>query len=231
MEFEVDVAAVAAVLANRARMSMLELLLDGAAHPAGELARQAGVAVSTASGHLSALAQAGLVDVQRNGRQRQYRLSGSEVASALEALAAVAPRRPVTSLRAASAAARLRAGRTCYDHIAGRLGLIVTDGLVARGALIAEEEAFTLTASGARLIESIGVDVTGARGQKRGFALACLDWSERRFHLAGALGSATCARLFDLRWIRRSGRGRAIALTDQGSEGLRTLLGIDIEQV
>jgi hypothetical protein len=209
---------------------MLELLMDGRAHPAGDLAREAGVALSTGSGHLAALARAGLVDAEPSGRQRRYRLSRPEVARAIEALAVVAPRRRVSSLRAASAAERLREGRTCYDHLAGRLGVALTDALLARRALRGRDRAFVVTGSGERLLGSIGVDVGGLREGRRAFALACQDWTERRSHLAGALGAELCDRLFELGWIARRGSGRAVGLTEAGATGLRRLLELDLER-
>jgi DNA-binding transcriptional ArsR family regulator len=228
MHAEADVAAVTRVLANRARLAMLELLMDGQAHPAGDLAREAGVALSTASGHLAELAEAGLVETQPAGRQRRYRLSRPEVARAIEALAVIAPRQRVSSLRAASAAERLRQGRTCYDHLAGRLGVGITDALLARRALRRSDGGFVVTGRGERLLGQIGVDIGAARGQRRAFALACLDWTERRSHLAGALGAELCDRLFELGWVERRGSGRAVALNDAGSAGLRELLELDL---
>jgi DNA-binding transcriptional ArsR family regulator len=228
MESEADVAAVTRVLANRARLAMLELLMDGRAHPAADLAREASVAPSTASGHLAELAEAGLVEVEPAGRQRRYRLSRPEVARAIEALAVIAPRRPVSSLRAVSEAERLREGRTCYDHLAGRLGVGITDALLSRRALRRSDGGFELTAQGERLLGGIGVDVEAARERRRAFALACLDWTERRSHLAGALGADLCDRLFELGWIERRGSGRAVAATAAGSAGLRELLKLDL---
>lgn len=227
MEFEADIAEVAGALASRPRTAMLEALLDGKAHPAGELAREARVALSTASGHLSILVDLGLVKVERTGRQRRYRLSDHQVAGAMEALAAIAPRRRVTSLRGANAAERLRAGRTCYDHLAGRLGVAITDALLARRALRLRDGAFSLTGDGRAVLEDLGVDVVAAGEERRGFALACQDWTERRFHLAGALGAALCDRLFALEWIRRSGSGRAVAPTAEGADRLGTVLGVE----
>ena len=229
MDAEADVAAVTRVLANRARLTMLELLMDGRAHPAGDLAREAGVALSTASGHLSALARAGLVRAEPAGRQRRYRLSRPEVARAIEALAVIAPRRRVSSLRAASAAERLREGRTCYDHLAGRLGVGITDALLARRVLRRSDGGFEVTGRGERLLGRLGVDVGAAREQRRAFALACLDWTERRSHLAGALGAGLCDRLFELGWVDRPGSGRAAVLTEAGSAGLRGLLELDLD--
>ncbi len=227
MHSEADIAAVAGAMASDARTAMLDVLCDGGSHPAGDLAREAGVAPSTGSAHLAALVEAGLVEVRQVGRQRRYRLAGPEVARALEALAAVAPRRPATSLRGVTAAERLRAGRTCYDHLAGRLGVAVTDVLVSRRAVRRRDDRFELTRAGAGLLADLGVDVVAAREQRRGFALACLDWTERRHHLAGALGAGLCDRLFSLGWIRRAGPGRAVAVTEAGATGLRAELGID----
>jgi DNA-binding transcriptional ArsR family regulator len=227
MDTEADVVAVTRVLANRARLAMLELLMDGRAHPAGDLAREAGVALSTASGHLAELARAGLVQAEPAGRQRRYRLSRPEVARAIEALAVIAPRRRVSGLRTASAAVRLREGRTCYDHLAGRLGVGITDALLARRALRASDGGFEVTGHGERLLGRIGVD-SAARERRRAFAPACLDWTERRSHLAGALGAELCDRMFELGWVERRGSGRAAALTQAGSAGLRELLEFDL---
>ena len=228
MDSEADVVVVARVLANRARQAMLDLLMDGRAHPSGDLAREAGVALSTASGHLVALARAGLVEAEPAGRQRRYRLSGPEVARAIEALAVIAPRRRVSSQHAATAAERLREGRTCYDHLAGRLGVGITDALLARHALRARNGRFEVTGSGERLLGSIGVDVGAARERRRAFALACQDWTERRSHLAGALGAELCDRLLKLGWVERRGSGRAVAVSETGATGLRESLDLDL---
>jgi DNA-binding transcriptional ArsR family regulator len=227
MNAQADVAAVTRVLANSARLAMLELLMDGRGHPAGDLAREAGVALSTASGHLAKLARAGLVQAEPAGRQRRYRLSRPEVARAIEGLAVIAPRRRASSLRAASAAERLRQGRTCYDHLAGRLGVGITDALLAQRALRRSDGWFVPTGQGERLLGQIGVDVGAAREGRRAFALACLDWTERRSHLAGALGAELCDRLFELGWVERRGSGRAVGLTEAGETRLRELLAFE----
>jgi hypothetical protein len=170
------------------------------------------------------------VEAEPAGRQRRYRLSRPEVARAIEALALIAPRRRVSSLRAASAAERLREGRTCYDHLAGRLGVGITDALLARRALRFRDGEFEVTGSGERLLGQIGLDVGAARERRRAFALACQDWTERRSHLAGALGAELCDRLFELGWVERRGSGRAAALTETGSAGLKELLELDLER-
>ncbi|HJS26584.1 MAG TPA: transcriptional regulator, partial [Actinomycetota bacterium] len=161
---------------------------------------------------------------------RRYRLSRPEVARAIEALAVIAPRRRVSSLAAASAAERLRQGRTCYDHLAGRLGVEITDALLARRALRRADGGFVVSGQGERLLGSISVDVGAARERRRVFALACQDWTERRSHLAGALGAELCDRLFEIGWVERQGRGRAAALSEAGGAGLRELLQLDLER-
>jgi DNA-binding transcriptional ArsR family regulator len=223
IDYMADVAAVAAALASPTRVAMVNLLLDGKAHAAGDLARVAGVTPSTASSHLAVLVDAGLVTMTLEGRQRRFRLHGPQAAEVIEVLAAVAPRRHRDPPRAVGAS--LRAGRTCYDHLAGRLGIAIADALVAVSALRIEGNAFVLTAAGAELLASLGVDVEGARTRRRRFAVACLDWTEHRHHLGGSLGAAMCDRLFDAGWVRHVGPGRAAALTQHGSQSLSNALG------
>jgi DNA-binding IclR family transcriptional regulator len=206
---------------------MINLLLDGRSHPAGDLAREAGVSLSSASGHLSQLIDARLVIVQQAGRQRRYRLLGPQVAHAIEVLAAVAPQREVVGV-AGTEAARLRAGRTCYDHLAGWLGVALTETLVAQGALRRNGQSFTLSPIGVELFESLGIGVTAARSRRRSFAHACLDWSEQRHHLGGALGAALCERLFVAGWVQRVGSGRAVAPTEPGARSLQAVLGTSV---
>lgn len=224
MDYGADIAVVAAALANRARVTMVTALLDGNAHLASDLARESGIARSTASAHLAELVRGGLVVLEREGRQHRFRLRGPEVAEVLEALGALAPPRAV-SARGGLEAARLRAGRTCYDHLAGRLGIAITDALVAAETLRVESGGFTLTQAGARRLEGVGIDVSAARARRRAFTVACLDWTERRRHLGGALGAALCSRLIDGRWVRRIGPDRAVELTPIGESSLRDALG------
>jgi len=224
-----DLAAVARLIANRPRAAMLDRLLDGAAHPAGDLAREAAIAPSTASAHLADLMDGGLVAVERVGRQRRYRLAGPEVAQVLESLASIAPALPRSSLKQVTAADQLREGRTCYDHLAGRLGVAVTEALVRRRALTLTDGVFSLTERGSQLLGGLGVDVTSARSRRRVFAAGCLDWTERRLHLAGALGAVITERFFELGWIRRRPGGRSVSITPSGQAELRAHLGVEPE--
>lgn len=230
MKYDLDVAAVARLIGNPARATMLDLLLDGRAHSAGELATEARVAPSTASSHLAALVDGALVTAERVGRQQLYRIADPRVARAMEALAILAPNREIRSLRQAISDGHLRSGRTCYDHLAGQLGVAVTDALIAERILRPRGGTFAITRSGEDRLSALGVDVAGARKRRRGYALACLDWSERRPHLAGALGAALCDRLLSLGWISRRTGGRGVVVTNEGTRGLREDLGVDLHE-
>ncbi|WP_433430009.1 ArsR/SmtB family transcription factor [Nonomuraea sp. CA-141351] len=213
---DADIAPVAALIADPTRAAMLTALLDGRALAAGELARMAGVSAATASAHLARLLDGRLVDVVRQGRHRYYRLAGHDVAEVLEVLARVSARPPVRSLRQSRQARLLEEARTCYDHLAGRAGVSLLDRLREGGYYAA----YDLTGAGERLLTGLGVDVAGARRSRRRFAPECLDWTERRSHLGGALGAAITEVLFERGWYRRGKVPRAVALTEEGREGL-----------
>ncbi|GAB2955833.1 ArsR/SmtB family transcription factor [Nonomuraea fastidiosa] len=218
---DADIAPVAALIAEPARAAILTALLGGRALAAGELARMAGVSAATASAHLARLLDGGLVDVVRQGRHRYYRLAGHEIAEVLEALARVGTRPPVRSLRQSRQARLLAEARTCYDHLAGRAGVGLLDGLKRGGHF----DGHGLTGSGESLMSRLGVDVARARRSRRLFAPECLDWTERRAHLGGALGAAVTEALFERGWLRRGSVPRAVIVTDAGREGLAELFG------
>lgn len=218
---DVDVAAVAAVIGDPSRAAMLEALMAGTALTAGELARAAGVSRSTASEHLARLVSAGLVEVAEQGRHRYHRLSGPEVAQALEALSHIAPPKPVRTLRESSRARSLWFARTCYDHLAGSCGVALHDLLLDGGVLVGAADGYEVSPSGAWWFADLGVDVEDARARRRSFARPCLDWTERRPHLAGALAAVTTDRLLELGWFARRGSDtRALRLTESGSVAL-----------
>lgn len=226
-----DLATIGALLGQPARAAMLGALMDGRARTATELADAAGVSRATASSHLALLTEGGLLAVAKQGRHRYYRLAGPEVADTLERLMALAPpavpRSPAKPV--GPGRADMRRARMCYDHIAGQLGVGITDALVARGALVEDEANFRLTGDGERFLQSFGIDVEAARRRKRHFARTCLDWSERRPHLAGALGAAVAERMFGLGWIERELEGRTLLITPAGLRGLRRVFDIEIE--
>lgn len=205
---------IAAALADRTRARMLEELLGGPPLPAGALAARVGVAPSTVSGHLARLEAAGLITVEANGRAREARLAGPQVAEALEALARLAPEttRPV-GLRQVNGREALREARSCYDHLAGRAGVQLADDLLAKGALELHDGAFTVPRSAyGHYVATYGVD-PAELNPRRSLARACQDWTERRPHLAGALGAAILAAMLDRGWVKRRPDGRALNLT------------------
>lgn len=220
-------AALASLIADETRAACLLALLDGRAWTAGELARRAGVAASTLSEHLGKLVAGGLLAEERQGRHRYVRLADARVAALVEDLAAQVPpaavRRPPRTLRESSAGSAMARGRTCYDHLAGRLGIAVTDALTLRG-LLRQDTGFALTDAGVEWFRAAGIalEVSG----RRPLARACLDWTERRPHLAGAAGAALCRHALDARWCVRIGSERAVKVTPSGERELSALLGI-----
>lgn len=230
MYADTDIAAIGSLIGDPVRARMLLALLDGSARPASELAMLGGVSRPTASLHLAKLVEGGLLAVENRGRHRYFRLAGPEVAKALEALAAISPRVPVHSLRAAQQGEALRFARMCYDHLAGRLGVALTERLLTTGFLVESGGAFDLTPWGCkRLTTELGLDVTALRRQRRRFAFPCLDWSERKYHLAGALGAALAARFLELDWIRRTPPTRAVYVTDAGRRGMAEMFGLELQ--
>jgi DNA-binding transcriptional ArsR family regulator len=242
---DANIAAIGSVLADPGRCRVLTALGDGRALPASMLAAEAGVAPSTASEHLARLVDAGLLTVEPHGRHRYFRLAGPEVAELLEALARVAPAFQVRSLREGTRAHALRAARTCYDHLAGRVGVAVLDSMVEQGVLERDRFddglppgdhpaspgtaiRFGVTERGTGFFNEFGVDLA-ALPPRRPAIRYCIDWSEQRPHLAGSLGAALTDRLFDLTWIRRAERSRVVHVTDQGRKGLAEVFGIDPE--
>ena len=226
---DVDFAKVARVLASPARSSMAGALLDGRMMTAGELARVAGVGPSTASGHLAELVQGGLVTVSAHGRHRYFGLAGTDIAEALEAFARICPATPVRSLRGSAEARALAFARTCYDHLAGSLGVTLLDGLLTKGWLVTAEHGYAITRCGHDGLPSLGVDVRAMSHQRRSLARPCLDWTARRPHLAGALGASITASLLEQRWIETGTRRRALRLTRAGEIELRRVLDLEVE--
>ena len=220
-----SLAKLAALLADETRAAMCLALLDGRAWTAGELARHTGVARSTATEHLHRLTAGGLLAEERQGRHRYVRLADASVAALLEDMSArLAPEVPrPAGLRAVTASAALARGRTCYDHLAGRLGVAVTDALTARG-LLDQTGGFALTEAGLAWMDGQGLALDGG---KRPVARGCLDWTERRPHLAGVAGARLCERFLTRGWVARIGSGRAVRVTPDGRVALADLLGID----
>jgi DNA-binding transcriptional ArsR family regulator len=216
------IATIAELIGEPARATMLIELLDGRALPAGELAMVSGVSAQSASGHLSKLVDGGLLSVQNEGRHRYYQIARPEVAHALEALGAISTisRRPETQRPREVVA--LHNARTCYDHLAGRVAVELTLALEQSQVLRpCREREYGLGPHGERWFAGLGVDVDALRGSRRSFARRCLDWSERRPHLAGALGAALCSRLLAMGWVARRPKTRALRITERGQREFR----------
>ncbi|HEY2049074.1 MAG TPA: winged helix-turn-helix domain-containing protein [Caulobacteraceae bacterium] len=206
-----NIAGVAALIGDPARANVLTALIDGRALTVSELAHAAGVSLPTASGHLAKLAEAGLIEGERQGRHRYFRLSGPDVAHALEALMGLAERTGAKRVRTGPREPALRQARACYDHLAGETAVAMFDALIARGALTADEEP-RLTKAGEIAFRALSLDLDRLQQSSRPLCRRCLDWSERRAHLGGALGAAILDRLLSTGMAQR-GEGRQIHLS------------------
>ena len=241
---DADLAAVAALVADPGRCRMLLALnQEGRELPASRLAAEAGVSAATASAHLGKMVAGGFLSVETRGRYRLYRLSGPVVGRLLESMQELAPAQPIRSLRQSTRAEALRAARTCYDHLAGRVGVAVMSGMLGTGRLeggdgaFAEERAvldrrsaygrdldYRITAGGMRFLADFGVELPPRRPAVR----YCVDWTEQRHHLAGGLGRGLLDRFLQLDWVRRTPNTRALELTSQGTAGLREAFGVEL---
>lgn len=228
MSSPAEIAAAAAIVGDPARAAMLWALMDGRALTAGELASAAGVTPQTASGHLAQLTQAGFIAVAPLGRRRYHRLASPGVARLIESLMAFTaperPGRPVVGPRQAA----LRRARTCYDHLAGEVAVGIAERMQARGQLELSHDGAALTADGEVFLSSLGLDLDASRAARRVFCRPCLDWSERRPHLAGAVGAALCTLSLERGWFRRVAGGRALEITPRGFAVLRETFDVRV---
>jgi DNA-binding transcriptional ArsR family regulator len=224
------IAETAALVGDPARATMLSALLDGRPLTASELAFAAQITPQTASTHLAKLTEAGVLSVVRNGRNRSFRLASPTVVEMIEGIVAVAlqkrPRyRPLSEQTRALSAARI-----CYDHLAGRLSIDLTDAFVAREYIALDGDVAEITAAGTRFFTEFGSELPTRRSTGRHFCRLCLDWTERRPHIAGALGAAITKRFFDLGWMERMKRSHAVIVTPLGRRGFRKTFGIDASE-
>ena len=211
---------VASLIGDRARIRMLAEMLDGHSHSASELAVAANVSAQTASSHLAKLSVGGLIIPEQKGRQRFFRLSGTDVAVAVESLGALA------HTNHAPAMPELRFARTCYDHLAGALAIALRDQLLKKGILKHKADSFLLTPSGEQFLRSLKIESGPLRELRRSFSRKCLDWTERHHHLGGALGAALLSRFFEMKWLVRMRSTRALRLTHEGEAGLERVFGV-----
>jgi DNA-binding transcriptional ArsR family regulator len=226
MTTPVSLAEVAALVGDPARANILCALLDGRALTAGELAYAANVSPQTTSGHLAKLTQAHLLDVLKQGRHRYFRIATPQVAQMLESIMVVALQTPPRHRPASRVDEAMCIARTCYDHFAGRLGVGLADTLCGRGHVVLGEDGGEVTPQGHEFFERFGVALV--KNRRRIFCRACVDWTERRPHLGGAVGAALATRCFDLGWVKRMREGRALWITPVGRTGLREVFDLSM---
>jgi DNA-binding transcriptional ArsR family regulator len=220
-----DIARIAALIGDPARANLLAALIDGRALTASELAAEAGVTKQTASSHLARLSEGGLLAFESQGRHRYFRLAGEDVSQALESLMALSHARGPSRTRTGPRDPALRHARACYDHLAGELGVATYNALVKRRCLKLSGNGLALTPSGTRAFTDFGIDLAPLTQQRRPLCRPCLDWSERRHHLAGSLGVALLSRITDLKWAKREKSSRIVRFTPQGERALLDWLG------
>jgi DNA-binding transcriptional ArsR family regulator len=212
------------LLADPGRSAMLLALLEGRALPAGELARAAAVSAQSASAHLAKLSKGGLITMQRDGRCRYYKLAGPQVANALEALGAISTVHPAAKYIRSRADESMLLARSCYDHLAGRVGVALTETMQKQRIIVAEgERDYRVTARGADWLGELGINMESLQRGKRNFARQCLDWTERRPHVSGALGAALMQHFLDDGWLARRRESRALRVTQRGQKSFIAL--------
>jgi DNA-binding transcriptional ArsR family regulator len=218
------IASVASLIGDPGRANMLTALMDGRALTASELGGAAGVTLQTASGHLARLVEAGLLDMRRQGRHRYFRLSGPDVAEALEALMGLAQRTGAVRVRTGPRDAALREARICYDHLAGERGVALLESLRAR-KLVEGDQDLALTGEGRAFVAALGIDLDRLKKARRPLCRACLDWSERQAHLGGALGAALFDMMADRSWLRRE-EGRVLRFSPAGARSFEKTFAV-----
>jgi len=227
MNDEPDVARIASLLADPARARILRTLIDGTMRPAGELAYAANISAQSASAHLAKLVDAGLLSLEAQGRHRYFRIASAEVADAIESLGslsmAVRPRNPRSPAIPKPAPVQFLHARTCYDHLAGEIAVEVCEAMLKARWMTAEGRDFRVTRLGEKRLVALDVDLAAARRSRRAFARACVDLTQRRPHLGGALGAALLDLYIARGWVLRTQRSRAVSITPRGSEAFGKL--------
>ncbi|WP_096187414.1 ArsR family transcriptional regulator [Evansella halocellulosilytica] len=229
MNMSPNVASIASLISEPSRAAILTALLDGRLHPASSLAYVAGIKPQTASFHLKKMIEANVVKVVKQGRHRYYGIDNHEVATALESLLSIAPKVEIKSFKQATEDKAMRYARTCYDHLAGQVGVKITDFLLDHELVKDEGNSFTLTSKGETFFEDLQIDLKEVKRKRRAYINKCLDWSERRYHVSGAVGNALFKRLIELQWIQKVPDTRAIKVTEVGKQNLKTTFGVTLE--
>ncbi|HEK9102602.1 helix-turn-helix transcriptional regulator [Bacillus pfraonensis] len=214
----VNVAKIAYLISDTSRATILVQLLDGRPHPATELANAAKIQPQTASFHLQKLYEAQIIDVEKHGRHRYYKIANHEIAESLEKILYLTPPEPIRSFKQSKESKEIQYARTCYDHLAGKLGVEITNSLLNNNILIKEDLQFKVTKKGQEFFVSFGIDLDSLHKKRRFFSKCCLDWSERQHHIAGSLGNAILERMIERKWITRALETRAVYVTPLGKQ-------------
>jgi DNA-binding transcriptional ArsR family regulator len=223
-----QLAEIAQMISDPSRANMLSALMDGRTLTATELARAAGVTPQTTSSHLAKLVDRNLLMTEKRGSRRLYRLATPQIAQMLESMMAVAVTGPPRFRPPSRIDDEMRRARTCYDHLAGELGVALTDSMIERGHVVLDTDAGELTAEGSAFLTGLGADLASPAHSRRAFCRPCLDWSERRPHLAGRVGAAIARLAFEQDWIRRRPQVRSVELTEHGVLAFKTIFGAQI---
>lgn len=227
MSIHPNITALTALLAEKSRATILAALMDGKFHTASELAYMATIKPQTASFHLAKLVENNLVISEKNGRFRYFRLANEEVANTLEIFMSISPPPEVRSLKQSSQLKRLENARTCYDHLAGRLSVTLTNIMQEEGYTEKSNKRFIITTKGEHFFKELGIDLIALSRKRRSFCHACLDWSERTHHLGGALGNGLFERYIELGWLESRENSREIVITNKGISGFRDFFGLE----
>ncbi|WP_461611063.1 ArsR/SmtB family transcription factor [Cytobacillus kochii] len=227
MSIHPNITALTALLAEKSRATILAALMDGKFHTASELAYMATIKPQTASFHLAKLVENNLVISEKNGRFRYFRLANEEVANTLEIFMSISPPPEVRSLKQSSQLKRLENARTCYDHLAGRLSVTLTNIMQEEGYIEKSNKRFIITTKGEHFFKELGIDLIALSRKRRSFCHACLDWSERTHHLGGALGNGLFERYIVLGWLESRENSREIVITNKGISGFRDFFGLE----
>lgn len=225
-----DISKVDLLLRSDSRVYILSYLLDGKAYPASELAHVAKIKPKTATYHLSKMQEEGILSIEKHGKHSYYRIFNSEISKILESLLVISPQEKIKTLRQSSQSNEFRRARTCYNHLGGKLGVAITNSLLDKGYLIKNDLYFHITKTGQEFFKEIGIDINEITQKRRIFAKACLDRTEREYHLAGSLGNALLEKLLQLNWIQRVPKSRVIKLTPNGTKKFEQIFSIDITQ-
>lgn len=225
---ETQIGNITTLIGDPTRTTILWELLDGRAYTAIELAISAETSAQNISMHLAKLVNADLLTVEKQGRHKYYRLSSQEVAYAIEALANLIPKQKQKKITDNDRYSDVKYCRTCYDHLAGKVGVLIADSLTAQGIIELQDKNYNVSRKGRKFFHDFGLELAELQKQRRHFSKPCLDWSERKYHLAGSLGSALLERMLDLDWIRRTKNSRAMVITSLGQNGLRDKFKVEL---